>query len=78
MFWSPRENVPHFCVFCPKLGYFAGFSLNIINFAGRISEICPKLGYFAGFSLNIINFAGRISEASKGEARGAQRPDFAC
>jgi hypothetical protein len=33
-----KTAVPHFCGFPPKLGFFAGFSLYIINFAGRISE----------------------------------------
>jgi hypothetical protein len=30
--------VVHFCGLFPKLGIFAGFSLHIINFAGRVSE----------------------------------------
>jgi hypothetical protein len=62
-----------------SLGLFAGFSLNIINFAGRISEAAilasvvhwkdplgPILGFFAGFSLYIINITRSISKALGG------------
>jgi hypothetical protein len=32
-----------FADFCHKLGYFAGFSLYIINFVGRISEAASAM-----------------------------------
>jgi hypothetical protein len=36
--------VPHFRGISPKLGFFAGFSLYIINFAGRIREAAMGRG----------------------------------
>jgi hypothetical protein len=36
--------VVYFGGFFAKLGYFAGFSQNIINFVGRISEAAMKEG----------------------------------
>jgi hypothetical protein len=42
-----------------KVGYFAGFSLNIINFVGRISEAAIGRGHF--FRVQCMSFRVRRS-----------------
>jgi hypothetical protein len=44
--------VVYFCGFFAKLGYFAGFSMYIINFVGRISEAAMK-GVGALYIINL-------------------------